>query len=81
MYNVVMHNDDVTTMDFVVHILVSIFRKSPQDAETLMLKVDREGSAVAGTYYKDIAESKKNKATAEARKNGFPLLLTIEEDK
>lgn len=81
MYNVVLHNDDYTTMDFVVHILVTIFRKTMQDAEVLMLKVHNEGSAVAGTYHKDIAESKARKATSEARRNGFPLLLTVEEDK
>ena len=80
LYNVIMHNDDVTTMDFVVHILMTIFRKSAKDAEELMLKVDREGSAVAGTYHKDIALSKREKATREARQNGFPLMLTVEEE-
>lgn len=80
LYNVILHNDDVTTMDFVVHILMTIFRKNQYDAESLMLKVDREGAAVAGTYYKDIAESKKDKAIREARANGFPLMLTVEEE-
>lgn len=81
LYNVIMHNDDVTTMDFVVHILMTIFRKSAQDAEELMLKVDREGAAIVGTYHHDIALSKREKATREARQNGFPLLLTVEEEK
>lgn len=81
MYNVILHNDDETTMDFVVYILNTIFRKPMLEAEALMLKVDREGSAVAGTYYKDIAESKCEKAIAEARQNGFPLMLTVEEVK
>ena len=70
MYNVIMHNDDVTTMDFVVYVLVRIFRKSEEDAETLMLKVHNEGSAVVGTYSQDIAQSKAN---------NYPLKLTIEE--
>lgn len=78
-YHVVLHNDDVTTMEFVVHILMTIFRKTAQQAETLMLKVHNEGSAIAGTYSRDIAESKAAKATRLARANGFPLLLTTEE--
>lgn len=81
MFNVILHNDDETTMEFVVFVLVTIFRKSNDDAETLMMKVHNEGSAVAGTYYKDIAESKKNKAVLLARQEGFPLQLTVEEEK
>ena len=49
MYNVIMHNDDVTTMDFVVYVLVRIFRKSEEDAETLMLKVHNEGRLIPKT--------------------------------
>jgi len=79
MYNVIIHNDDVTTTDFVVYILNTIFRKPLPEAEELMWKVDREGAAVAGTYYKDIAESKCEKAISESRLNGFPLMLTVEE--
>ena len=79
MYNVIMHNDDVTTMDFVVYVLVKIFRKSEDDAETLMLKVHNEGSAVVGTYSQDIAQSKANYTMNLAKANNFPLLLTIEE--
>lgn len=81
MFNVIMHNDDVTTMDFVVHVLISIFRKSEEDAEETMMRVHYEGSAVVGTYSRDIAESKVEKATSLARLNGFPLKLTIKEDK
>lgn len=79
MYNVIMHNDDVTTMDFVVMVLRRIFRKSAEDAEVIMLKVHNEGQAVVGTYFKDIAQSKVNYTKTLARKNGFPLMLTIEE--
>lgn len=78
-YNVIMHNDDVTTMDFVVMILQRIFHKSAKDAETIMLKIHNEGSAVVGTYYKDIAESKVRLTRSLAEQNGFPLKLTIEE--
>lgn len=78
LYDVVMHNDDVTTMDFVVGILKSIFRKGEAEAEAIMLKVHHEGSAVCGTYYKDIARSKADLATETARANGFPLKLSIQ---
>jgi ATP-dependent Clp protease adaptor protein ClpS len=79
MYNVIMHNDDVTTMDFVVYVLVKIFRKSEQDAETIMLKIHNEGSAIVGTYSQDIAQSKANYTMNLAKANNFPLKLTIEE--
>ncbi len=78
-YDVVMHNDDFTTMDFVVAVLCKVFRKSPEEAKRLMLKIHHEGSAVAGTYTKDIAESKAKYATDLARSFGFPLRLTVEE--
>ena len=71
--------DDVTTMDFVVYVLVRIFRKSEEDAETLMLKVHNEGSAVVGTYSQDIAQSKANYTMNLAKANNYPLKLTIEE--
>lgn len=80
MYNVIMHNDDVTTMEFVVEILVSLFRKTPQDAERIMLRIHHEGRAIVGTYHKDIAESKAAKAMRIARSKGFPLTLTTEEE-
>ena len=78
-YHVIMHNDDVTTMDFVVMILERIFCKTQAEAETIMLKIHHKGSAIVGTYYRDIAVSKKDVAVKAARDNGFPLQLTIEE--
>lgn len=79
LYNVIMHNDDVTTMDFVVTVLVHIFRKSHEVAEEIMMKIHTEGSAVVGTYSRDIAESKAQYTMDMARANGFPLKLTTEE--
>ena len=79
MYNVIMHNDDVTTMDFVVYVLVKKIKKSEQDAETIMLKIHNEGSAIVGTYSQDIAQSKANYTMNLAKANNFPLQLTIEE--
>lgn len=77
-FAVVLHNDDFTTMDFVVEVLTEIFFKTLEEAENLMLKVHNEGAAIAGIYSLDIAASKANKATARARKEGFPLRLTVE---
>lgn len=79
MFNVIMHNDDETTMDFVVMVLQRIFRKSEQDAEIIMLKIHNEGAAIVGTYFKDIAVSKARYTMELARQNGFPLQLTTEE--
>lgn len=77
-YNVILHNDDFTTMEFVVKILTTIFFRSEAEAQALMLKVHKEGQAVAGTYSLDIAQSKANKATSLAKQEGFPLRLTVE---
>ncbi len=76
-YNVIMHNDDVTTMDFVVHILRVVFFKSPEDATQIMLDVHQNGSANVGIYTYDIAVSKVTKAMQLAKDEGFPLRLTI----
>ena len=77
LYDVVIHNDDYTTMDFVVMILETIFNKNHDEAMQLMLFVHEQGEAVAGTYIYDIAHSKADKATALARNEGFPLQLTV----
>ena len=76
-YNVIMHNDDVTTMDFVVHVLRVVFFKSPEDATQIMLDVHQNGSANVGIYTYDIAVSKVTKAMQLAKDEGFPLRLTI----
>ena len=77
MYRVILHNDDFTTMDFVVKILVTIFYKSTLEAEALMMLVHKTQSAVVGIYSYDIAKSKTSKAMTMARNEGFPLRLTI----
>ena len=74
-YKVIIYNDDFTTMDFVVHILTSVFFKSGAEAERLMLDVHEHGSAVVGIYTYDIATSKVRKATMLAREAKFPLRL------
>lgn len=77
-YNVVLHNDDFTPMEFVVMILKDVFFKSDIDAWNLMMQVHRSESAIAGTYSYDLACSKAAKATAMARKAKHPLRLTVE---
>ena len=76
-YNVVFHNDDFTTMEFVTFILMRIFHKTEEEALHLMFKVHHEGSATVGTYNYDIALSKANTAMSLARENGFPLRITV----
>ena len=79
-YSVVMINDDFTTMDFVVDILMDIFNKNREDANSLMLTVHRNGRAIVGVYPYDIALTKVNKATERAKKEGFPFRMSIVED-
>ena len=77
-YKVTIYNDDFTTMEFVVKILVEVFLKSEAEAETLMLRVHHSDKAVVGIYSYDVATSKVRKATNMAREAGFPLRLTVE---
>ena len=72
-WKVLLLNDDYTSMEFVVMVLVNIFRKTPEQAEAIMLSVHRRGMGVAGVYVKDIAEAKIKATHALAREEGFPL--------
>ena len=78
-YRVIMHNDDFTSMEFVVEILMDIFHKNEPEAERLMLMVHNSGKAAVGAYPYDIAMTKVQTAMARARQEGFPFRLTIEE--
>lgn len=78
-YKVIMHNDDFTSMEFVVGILVDIFHKNEMEAQRLMLMVHESGKAAVGAYPYDLAVTKVRAATARAREEGFPFRMTIEE--
>lgn len=80
MYKVLLHNDDYTTMDFVVEILIKIFRKSSIEAERIMFDVHRKGIGIAGIYSYDIASTKIRQVMIMAEENGFPLKLTLEKE-
>lgn len=78
MFRVLMHNDHYTTMEFVVEVLRSIFRKKEEDAVRIMLNIHQNGLGVCGVYTCDIAETKMLAVHARARDAGFPLRCTME---
>lgn len=79
MYRVVMLNDDFTTMDFVVMILESVFKKGPAEAMQIMLSVHKQGRGMCGVYTREIAEAKVELVHARAKSDGYPLRCIIEE--
>jgi ATP-dependent Clp protease adaptor protein ClpS len=79
-WKVLILNDDSTPMDFVISILVEIFKHNPATAQNIMLQVHEEGSGIAGVYSFEIAEVKAVESTNQARTNGFPLQLKLEEE-
>ena len=80
LYKVILHNDDFTTMEFVVFILQYVFNRTDPEAFTIMLKVHNEGLGIAGTYPYEIATMKSNKAVNLAKAREYPLLCTVEEE-
>lgn len=78
LFRVLFHNDNYTTMEFVVWVLITVFHKSESDAFSIMLNVHQNGFGVAGVYTRDVAETKINKVQQLARQNEFPLRLTME---
>lgn len=77
MFNVIMYNDDFTTMEFVTEILSVVFHKSDEEANTIMMKIHNSGKAVCGTFTRDIAETKMLIVHGSAIKNEFPLRCEI----
>jgi ATP-dependent Clp protease adaptor protein ClpS len=80
LYKVLLHNDNYTTMDFVVVILISVFHHSEVDAIRIMLQVHNKGMGVAGVFTREIAETKVAQVTELAQHHEFPLLCTMEEE-
>ena len=78
LYKVLLHNDDYTTMDFVVWVLVSVFGMSEEQAIQVMLNVHIKGLGVAGIYTFEIAEMKVSRTADLAREHEYPLLCTME---
>ncbi len=77
-WKVIFHNDDYTTREFVIEMLMRFFDKDESEATHIMLSVHYKGSGVAGLYPKDVAETKVDQVTKHARKSGFPLRVTAE---
>lgn len=77
-YKVIFHNDDYTTMEFVIEVLKRFFHKTDTEAVHIMLTVHKTGAAVAGVYTRDVAETKSTQVMDYARESGMPLLLTTE---
>ena len=78
MYKILLHNDDYTTMDFVIEILMVVFLKEFQEATRIMLDVHRQGVGLCGVYPYEIAETKVETVHVLARENGFPLKCSME---
>ncbi len=78
LYRVLLHNDDYTSMDFVIHILVKVFRKNADEAHDIMLAVHERGIGLCGIYTREIADTKVMLVRSLARDAGFPLLCTSE---
>jgi len=77
-YHVLLHNDDYTTMDFVVMVLTTVFHHTQEAALTIMLNVHEKGVGVAGTFSYEVAESKAQKVMKLAREQEFPLRCSVE---
>ena len=78
MFNVILHNDHYTTMEFVVEVIMKIFHKEFVEARRLMLDVHKKGLGIIGVYTYDIASTKVNRVHQMAKARGYPLKCTIE---
>jgi ATP-dependent Clp protease adaptor protein ClpS len=79
LYRVVLLNDDYTTMEFVVNVLMSVFQKTASEAYQIMMLVHVNGRGIAGVYPWEVAETKADTVVSLARESGFPLQAVTEE--
>ena len=79
-YKVFLLNDDFSTMDFVIDVLVRVFRKSVEEASTIMMNIHNKGKELCGTYTYEIATTKVAQVKSMAREKGFPLKAIMEEE-
>ena len=79
MYRVILHNDDYSTTDFVIEVLISIFHKPAADATRIMLDVHKKGMGICGVYTYDIAATRVARVHQLAKKREFPLKCSLEE--
>lgn len=80
MYRVLLHNDDYTTMEFVVEILMYVFNQSPESAAKIMMNVHQKGVGECGLYPYEIAETKVDTVHNLARESGYPLRCSTEQE-
>jgi ATP-dependent Clp protease adaptor protein ClpS len=80
LFRVLLHNDDYTTMEFVVEVLVTVFRKSVEEATRVMLNVHHRGIGLCGVFPYELAETKVETVESLARQRGFPLKCTMEKE-
>ncbi|MBS2024718.1 MAG: ATP-dependent Clp protease adaptor ClpS [Deltaproteobacteria bacterium] len=78
MWRVILHNDDFTTMEFVIEVLVTVFHKDEAEAHHLMLQVHQTGACLAGVYTREVAETKVDTVERMARAAEYPFLATME---
>jgi ATP-dependent Clp protease adaptor protein ClpS len=81
LFRVIFFNDDYTPMDFVVSLLIELFKHSEETARIITMKIHEEDSSVVGVYSFEIAEQKMLEAVSLSRDNGFPLRVRVEEEK
>ena len=77
-FHVVLHNDDYTTFDFVIGILIGVFHRTPHDAERITTNIHYKGKGIAGTYSEEVAKMKVQRVHQLARAAGFPLRASVE---
>lgn len=79
-FRVLLHNDDYTTMEFVIDTLMQVFRKTLEEATAITLAVHEKGLGSCGVYTEEIAETKVAQVHDRARKAGYPLRCSMEEE-